>query len=277
MRAAVVRRGAPAWGRRGRRPGGPRPLCPGRPPARQGSGDPRCAACSPPARGRGPDGPGRNRQVVRRRRHRRRLAATVRPRRPGDPDAGESTAAPAGDRAGPRVFGLAPYQGGRHPRPRGSRRPQHRRPGWRTAPARPRARGRRAADEPWRLRRGDLVVLDEAGTADTRPGRGRPPAARPRAPSSSWSATRASSARSARAGRCPTSPSTASSTTWPRSAGSPTTGKARRRCGCATATCRCSTSTPSTAGSSTAEPSSRPRPPPRAPGSPTPSPARSRC
>ena len=65
-----------------------------------------------------------------------------------------------------RVFGLAPSQvaagvldrGGRH------RGDEHHRMARRAAPAR---RQTRAADEAWRLRRGDLVVVDEANMTST--------------------------------------------------------------------------------------------------------------
>ena len=59
---------------------------------------------------------------------------------------------------------------------------------------------------------GDLVVLDEAGTADTASLAEIIARCRAAGAKSCWSATRANSAPSVRAGRWPTSPSTASST-----------------------------------------------------------------
>ena len=157
--------------------------------------------------------------------------------RPVDPDAGD-------DGTGPRVFGLAPYQvaadilgrEGLAARNMASWLAAQRRLDHPRAPAGENPTGRPAGTS----RGGCAAATSWCSTRPAPPTRRRwprsSPAARPRAPSCCWSATRASSARSARAGRCPTSPSTASSTSWPRSAGSPTTGKGRRRCGCATAT-----------------------------------------
>ena len=90
--------------------------------------------------------------------------------RPVDPNAGDAG-------TGRRVFGLAPYQvaagilarEGLDARNVASwlaaqRRLDHPRPG---AGGGENPSGTPGGDEPWRLRRGDLVVLDEAGTADT--------------------------------------------------------------------------------------------------------------
>ena len=140
------------------------------------------------------------------------------------------------------------------------------------------ATGPNGDDEAWRLRRGDLVVVDEAGTAET-------PAVvevRRRCEAAGAKLLLVGDTEAAdrdRPGRRAGRPRarTASPTSSPRSAGSATTGKGPRRCGCATATRTCSPSTASTAGSSTPAPPSRPRPPRRGRGWPTPSTAASRC
>ena len=133
-------------------------------------------------------------------------------------------------------------------------------------------------DEAWRLRAGDLVVVDESAMADTAAlaaihrhvdaagaklllvGDHRQLAA---VGAGGGMDLLAAGRRPLRAGRGPPVRRT--------------TGSARRRCGCATATRPCCASTTSTAGCSTPAPPSRPRPPPPAPGSPTRSPGGGRC
>ena len=141
-----------------------------------------------------------------------------------------------------------------------------------STPAAPAATTRRCG-----CARGDLVVVDEAGSRVHRPTWSRSSAAaRPPGRSCCWSATRASSPRSGPAARWPTSPSAASryelaevrrfTEEWERAG---VAAAARRRPGRAR---RVRQARPA---ASTPAPPSRPRRPPPAPGWPTPSPGAS--
>ena len=98
--------------------------------------------------------------------------AWTRPPSPAGAPAGSEGAAGSGE-AGGRVFGLAPYQNAAEVLA-GEGLASRNMAAWlatqarldRATPHRP-AAGPNGDDETWRLRSGDLVVLDEAGTADT--------------------------------------------------------------------------------------------------------------
>ncbi len=215
--------------------------------------------------GRGPQRPGRYREVVPGRRAGRHLAADRPPRRrPGarrpDPHAGE----------GPRVFGVAYGQRQADVLAEEGVTARNIR-AWLDGQARLEHGRGKGDDETFRLRRGDLLVVDEAAAASTPDlvaihrrceaagvklllvGDQKQLAAVGAGGALADIAERGIEYQLAEVRRFTER------------------GKARRRCGCATATPPWSASTPSTAGSSTPAPSSRPNRPPAARGWPTPS------
>ena len=212
---------------------------------------PRCAACSPPARG--------SRRWSARPAPASRSSSARSPAAWTDPDAAAVAERRGCSGSPPRQIATDVLAG------EGLTAPQHRPLARHPGPARRRARLRQPqpidGDEAWRLRAGDLVVVDESAMTDTAAlaaihrhvRRGRGEAAAGRRPPPARRGRRRRRHGPARQRR-------RAATSWPRPAGSPTSGSARRRCGCATATRPCCASTTSTAGSSTAAPPSRPRP-----------------